>query len=101
MPRRTAITSAIPAAQQLVPLSDGDSDNHTDDQADQDQPGPAILISPVKARAAKWGIVNKGNTEVWNLSDSVIIGEQSNFRKKLKLMLEFRGINIYLALNCI
>ncbi len=84
MPRRTAIPSALPAVQQLV-LSDGDSDDNTDKQhqleADQDQPspGPAILISPVKARAAKRGIAGKSNSEVWELSDSEIIGEKSIF----------------------
>jgi len=87
MPRRTAIPSALPAVQQLV-LSDGDSDDNMDKQhqleaesADQDQPspGPAILISPVKARAAKWEIAGKSNSEVWELSDSEIIGEKSIF----------------------
>lgn len=83
MPRRAVIPSAIPAVQQLVPLSDGDSDDNMDQlEADQDQPGPAILISPVKARAAKRGIAGKSNSEVWELSDSEIIGEKSIFRKK-------------------
>jgi hypothetical protein len=76
MPRRPAITHAIPAVQ-LIPLSDGDSDNNTEDQADQDQ--PPILISLVKARAPKQGIVNKSNIEVWDLLDIEIIGEQSFF----------------------
>ncbi|KAF8241114.1 hypothetical protein L208DRAFT_1192633, partial [Tricholoma matsutake] len=40
---------------------------------DSSQPGPAILISPVKARAAKRGITNKSNKDVWSLQDNDII----------------------------
>ena len=65
MPRRPANTSTIPAVQQQVPLSDGDSNDNNDLSQDQaDQPGPAVLISPVKACAAKREIVNKSNIEV-------------------------------------
>ena len=35
---------------------------------------PAVLISPIKARAAKKSVVNKTDTEVWHLSDHEIIG---------------------------
>jgi hypothetical protein len=78
MPRRAA-ASAAPAAAPAIhvrgppihaPLFDSDSDG---DGAHNDSE-PAILISPVKARAAKQGIANKRDLEVWNLPDSEIIG---------------------------
>ena len=50
-------------------------DFQVDSDSDSSQPGPAILISPVKARAAKRGIANKNDKEVWSLPDNVIIGE--------------------------
>ena len=46
-----------------------------DSDSDSIQPGPAILVSPVTARAAKWGIANKSNKDVWSLPDNKIIGE--------------------------
>jgi hypothetical protein len=72
-PRRPAAPSvpaavAPPAAPALVQV-DSDTDN------DSSQPGPAILISPVKARAAKRGIANKSDKDVWSLPDNDIIGE--------------------------
>jgi hypothetical protein len=73
MPRRPAAPSnpaavAPPTAPALVQV-DSDSDS------DSSQPGPAILISPVKARAAKRGIANKSDKDVWSLPDNDIIGE--------------------------
>ena len=71
MHRRPAAPSipaafAPPTAPALVP-ADSDSDSS--------QAGPAVLISPVKARAAKRGIANKSDKDVWNLPDNDIIGE--------------------------
>jgi len=71
MHRRPAAPSfpaafAPPTAPALVP-ADSDSDSSQD--------GPAVLISPVKARAAKRGIANKSDKDVWNLPDNDIIGE--------------------------
>jgi hypothetical protein len=57
---------ALPTAPALVP-ADSDSDSS--------QAGPAILISPVKARAVKQGIANKSDKDVWSLPDNDIIGE--------------------------
>jgi hypothetical protein len=34
-----------------------------------------LLISPVKAQAAKQGIANKSDKDVWSLLDNDIIGE--------------------------
>ena len=55
-----------PTAPALVP-ADSDSDSS--------QAGPAVLISPVKARAAKRGIANKSDKDVWSLPDNDIIGD--------------------------
>ena len=71
MPQRPAAPSvpaavASPTATGLVQV---------DSDSDSSQPGPAILISPVKARAAKQGIANKSDKDVWSLPDNVIIGE--------------------------
>ena len=57
---------ASPTAPALVP-ADSDSDSS--------QAGPAVLISPVKAQAAKQGIANKSDKDVWSLPDNEIIGE--------------------------
>jgi hypothetical protein len=71
MPRWPVAAATAPVtpepAQQLF---EGDSEPDVD-LPDQ----PAVLISPVKARAAKQGIVNKSDAEVWGLSDNEIIGE--------------------------
>ena len=74
MPRRAA-SSAAPAFPVHnppihAPLFEGDSD----DDGDHNEPLAAVLISPVKARAAKRGITNKSDREVWDLPDSEIIG---------------------------
>ena len=71
MHRRPAAPSfpaafAPPTAPALVPV---------DSDSDSSQAGPAVLISPVKARAAKRGIANKSDKDVWNLPDNDIIGE--------------------------
>lgn len=71
MHRRPAAPSfpaafAPPTAPALVP---------TDSDSDSSQAGPAVLISPVKARAAKRGIANKSDKDVWSLPDNDIIGE--------------------------
>ena len=71
MPQRPAGASfpaavAPPTAPALVQV---------DSDSDSSQPGPAILISPVKARAAKRGIANKSDKDVWSLPDNDIIGE--------------------------
>ena len=54
---------------QPIGLFEGDSDSDTDQLA------PAVLISPVKARAAKRGIASKNDVAVWDLPDHEIIGE--------------------------
>ena len=74
MPRRPAAPSAPaavapPTAPALV------QDFQVDSDSDSSQPGPAILISPVKAQAAKRGIANKSDKDVWSLPDNDIIGE--------------------------
>ena len=71
MPQRPAAPSvpaafAPPTAPALVQV---------DSDSDSSQPGPAILISPVKAWAAKRGIANKSDKDVWSLPDNDIIGE--------------------------
>ena len=77
MPRRAA-SSAAPAAAPAIftrnspihtSLFEGDSDD-----GNHNEPLAAVLISPVKARAAKRGIANKSDLEVWDLPDSEIIG---------------------------
>ena len=78
MHRRPAAPSfpaafAPPTAPVLVP-ADSDSDSS--------QAGPAILISPVNARAAKRGIANKSDKDVWSLPDNDIIGEWFFLPKK-------------------
>jgi hypothetical protein len=79
MPPRRAARGAGPAAGPAIfirnppihlPLFEGDSD----DDGDLNEPLAAVLISPVKARAAKRGIANKTDLEVWDLPDSEIIG---------------------------
>ncbi|KAF8225694.1 hypothetical protein L208DRAFT_1305289, partial [Tricholoma matsutake] len=69
MPRRPAAPSvpaavAPPTAPALIQV---------DSDSDSSQPGPAILISPVKAQAAKQGIANKSDKDVWSLPDNDII----------------------------
>lgn len=58
----------FPAARRVAsaqtPTEDSDTDSTT----------PAVLISPVKACAAKKTIVGKTDAEIWSLSDSEIIG---------------------------
>ena len=75
MPPRKAARGAAPAIFVRnppihLPLFEGDSD----DDRDLNEPPAAVLISPVKARAAKRGIANKTDLEVWDLPDSEIIG---------------------------
>jgi hypothetical protein len=71
MPRRPVPpASATVTPEPAEPLFQGDSDED-EDQLDQ----PAVLISPVKARAVKQGTANKADAEVWNLPDNEIIGE--------------------------
>jgi hypothetical protein len=71
MPQRPAATGipAAPAIQQAH-LFEG---VQVDSDSDSGQLGPAVLISPVKAWAAKWG--NKSDVDVWSLPDDDIIGE--------------------------
>jgi hypothetical protein len=55
-------------------LFEGDSDDDLDHNDLEPLALAAVLISPVKARAAKRGIANKSDLEVWDLPDSEIIG---------------------------
>jgi hypothetical protein len=79
MPQRPPATS-VPAAA-APPTAPAVQRGHlfegvqVDSDSDSGQPGPAILISPVKAQAAKRGIVNKSDVDVWSLPDDEIIGE--------------------------
>ena len=78
MHRRPAAPSfpaafAPPTAPALVP-ADSDSDSS--------QAEPAVLISAVKAQAAKRGIANKRDKDVWSLPDNDIIGEWLFLPKK-------------------
>jgi hypothetical protein len=94
MPRRPAQAASHTATPEPAePLSGEDSGN------DLDQ--PAVLISPVKARAAKRGIANKSDIEVWGLPDSVIIGEYLFFGQYGAHSCVFRGFKGYLALKCV
>jgi hypothetical protein len=61
-PATRRVTSAQLTAQ--TSTEDSDSDSAT----------PAVLISPVKAHAAKKTIVGKMDAEVWSLSEGEIIG---------------------------
>jgi hypothetical protein len=71
MPQRPATPSLpIAAAPPTTPTP-----VQVDSDSDSSQPRPAILISPVKARAAKRGIANKSDKDVWSLPDNDIIGE--------------------------
>jgi hypothetical protein len=82
MPRRAA-SSAAPAFAPAIPireppihapLFEGDFDDDHHDGVNRDHDEPAVLISPVKARAAKRGIANKTDLEVLDLPDTEIIG---------------------------
>jgi hypothetical protein len=98
MPRRP--TAAAVPPEPTVPLFDGDSDNDAN-QPPQGPQGPAVLISPMKARAAKRGIVNKTDKEVWGLPDSEIIGEWLFFDENEAHSCIFRGFQGFMALQCI
>jgi hypothetical protein len=74
MPRRHAAPSA-PAAVPPPTASALVLDFQVDSDGDSSQPGPAIHISPVKARAVKQGIANKSDKDVWSLPYNDIIGE--------------------------
>ena len=74
MPRRPAAPSAPAAVAPPTPPALV-QDFQVDSDSDSSQPGPAVLISPVKARAAKRGIANKSDKDVWSLPDNDIIGE--------------------------
>jgi hypothetical protein len=78
MPQRPA-TPSLPAA--AAPPT-APTPVQVDSDSDSSQPGPAILISPVKAQAAKWGIANKSDKDVWSLPDNDIIGEWLSPLKK-------------------
>jgi hypothetical protein len=71
MPQRPAAPS-FPVA---VALSTAPALVQVDSDSDSSQPGPAILISPVKAQAAKRRIANKSDKDIWSLPDNDIIGE--------------------------
>lgn len=62
---------------------------------------PAVLISPVKARAVKKTIVSKTDVEVWSLPDQEIVGQYTNaLQDGLVLLLYlFRGFKVQLALE--
>ena len=89
-PAARRVTSAQLTAQ--TPTEDSDTDSAT----------PAVLISPVKARAEKKTIVGKTDAEVWSLSDSKIIGAcqlscQYNVGTHEYCLVFFRGFQVYLA----
>ena len=68
MPRKRFLTAqGAGIAQQTPP--------EPDEQPDMDFEQPAILISPIKARAAKKTVASKTDLEVWSLPDQEIIGE--------------------------
>ncbi len=46
----------------------------SDSEPDIAPTGPAVIESPVKARATKRGIAAKSDTDVWALPDQTIIG---------------------------
>jgi hypothetical protein len=103
MPRRPPAASVPPAAVPLAvpavqraPLFEG-----VQPDSDSDSGPPAVLISPVKARAAKRGIANKTDLEVWSLPDTEIIGEWLLSKKMELIQCIFRGFEIYLALTCL
>ena len=70
------------------------------DQSDEDEDAPAVLISPVKARAAKKNIVSKTDIEVWPLPDAEIIGTRVFLCNAMIAKVHFRinrGVEVYLA----
>lgn len=78
MPQRAA-SSAAPAAAPAIPIRDPPTyaplfEGDSDDDGDHTGNIPAVLISPVKARAAERGLANKSDLEIWDLPDSEIIG---------------------------
>ena len=79
MPRRAAKSTAPAFPVHDSPIRDSDDDrDHTGNNSDS-EPLAAVLISPVKARAAKRGIANKSDLEVWDLPDNEIIGARLSF----------------------
>jgi hypothetical protein len=67
---RGAAAAAVAARAPTAPPPDSDSEPEV-----QDPPtGPAVIESPVKARAAKKGIAAKSDATVWALPDQTIIG---------------------------
>jgi hypothetical protein len=93
-PPRTAASGAA-APEPAQPLFE-DSDSDTP-QLDQ----PAVLISPIKARAARRDTASKTDIEVWDLSDNEIIGEYLLFSQNGAHSCAFRCFKGYLALGCI
>jgi hypothetical protein len=78
------------------------AETSAEDSDTTDSATPAVLISPVKARAAKKTIVGKTDAEVWSLSDSEIIGTcQSSCQyydgTHEHCLVFFRGFRVYLA----
>lgn len=65
-PRRPAASNP-PVTTQPTPASSVEELNTDTDL-------PAVLISPIKARAVKKSIVSKTDVEVWHLPDEEIIG---------------------------
>src|ERR1700683_904823 len=97
MPQRPAAPSvpaavAPPTAPALVQV---------DSDSDSSQPGPAILISPVKARAAKRGIATRairmyGACQIMTLLVSGCFPQKNRADSCI-----FRGFKSYLALICL
>ena len=74
----------------------------SDEDSDTDSAIPAVLISPVKARAAKKTIVGKTDAEVWSLTDGEIIGTcqfscQYYDGTHEHCLVFFRGFQVYMA----
>jgi len=72
------------------------------EDSDTESATPAVLISPVKARAAKKTIVGKTDAEVWSLSDSEIISTcqfscQYYNGTHEHCLVFFRGFQVYLV----
>jgi hypothetical protein len=90
------VGAAAVAPEPAEPLFEEDSDN---DVVQPDQ--PAVVISPVKARAVRRGIANKTDIEVWGLPDAEIIGEHMFFHQYGAHSCVFRRISVYMALKCV
>jgi hypothetical protein len=61
---------AAAAARPLTP----EPPSEPESESEPDPTGPAVIVSPVKARKAKRGIAAQSDIAVWGQTDKAIIG---------------------------